>query len=64
MGWFANVWRLMKGACALAGQVGMDDRDFLGLEWRSTFQREVSDPDNGMDDADCERQDCIDSDHH
>ena len=64
MSWLSNVWALIKGAFALAGQVGMDDDDFLRLEWRSAFPKEMSDPDDWVDDADHERCESIDSGHH
>jgi hypothetical protein len=44
--WFSNLWRLIKGAYSLVGQVGMDDEDFLRLEWPSNSQREFIDPDH------------------
>jgi len=44
--WFSTLWRLITGAFALAGHVGMDDDDFLRLEWPSESQREFIDQDH------------------
>lgn len=33
VGWFKNMWHLVKGALGLAAEVGLDDEAFLGLEW-------------------------------
>lgn len=33
IGWVKHIWLLIKGAFDRAAEVGMDDEDFLGLEW-------------------------------
>lgn len=70
--WFFNAWTLLKGAYSLLGQVGMDDEEFLTIEWHSPFQREISDSDqthihpnmNTWMDADCARHGPFDSEYY
>jgi hypothetical protein len=70
--WFSNSWRLLKGAYSFLGQVGMDDEEFLTMEWHSPFQREIINSDqtdihpntNPWMDADCVSQGPFDSKYY
>ena len=44
--WLANIWHLIKGGFVLAGQVSLDEDDFLRLEWPYDYQEHPFDGDD------------------